>query len=155
EGFEKLIPKLYFARGNYFKFLGKSPFSRLVYPLPEPGGLGIHYTIDLNMQGRLGPDVEWIEDLDFTPNPVLKNKFVQEASKYWPEISYRELYVDYCGIRPKLSAKGEPAADFKIMTPQDFNGAPLVQTFGIESPGLTSSLAIAQEVAKIYKNYYS
>lgn len=145
-GIEQNLPETYFAKGNYFVFSGNNPFSHLIYPLPEPGGLGVHLTIDLAGHGRFGPDVDWIEEIDFIPNEHRKQKFISEVSKYWPQIIHREIWVDYCGIRPKLSKQNEPAKDFMILGPKDFNNAPIVQLLGIESPGLTSSLAIAEYV---------
>lgn len=145
-GVEQEVPETYYAKGNYFTYTGATPFRRLVYPMPEPGGLGVHLTLDLQNRGRFGPDVEWIDQLDFIPNSTREGAFVREVSRYWPDITGRTLTVDFCGVRPKLSRPGEPAADFRIDGPEAYGGAALVQLFGIESPGLTSALAIGDYV---------
>ncbi|MFG6460904.1 NAD(P)/FAD-dependent oxidoreductase [Roseateles sp. DXS20W] len=141
-------PPLYFARGHYFSLAGRAPFSRLIYPLPVDGGLGVHLTLDLGGQARFGPDVQWLPDtdpaaLDYAVDPALAPAFEAEVRGYWPGLPAGALQPAYSGIRPKLSGPGEAAADFRIDT-----GTPgLVQLFGIESPGLTSCLALAEEVA--------
>jgi L-2-hydroxyglutarate oxidase LhgO len=145
-GVNQAIPEIFYAKGNYFSYSGSTPFRRLIYPLPEPGGLGVHLTLDLNNRGRFGPDVEWIETPDFMPNAARGDTFVREVSQYWPEIVQREMTIDFCGIRPKLTRPGEPAADFRIDGPDLYDGVNLVQLFGIESPGLTSALAIGEYV---------
>ncbi len=144
-----LIPPLHLARGSYFTVPGKLAFSRLIYPVPEPGGLGVHLTLDLGGMMRFGPDVEWITAKDYTVDPARAAHFDAEIRKYWPDLPAGELSPTYSGIRPKLSGPGEPAADFVIQGP-DVHGVPrLVNLFGIESPGLTASLAIAEEVARM------
>ena len=141
------IPPAYFAKGNYFVLQAKAPFSRLVYPVPEPGGLGVHLTLDLAGQARFGPDVEWVERPEFTVDPRRAESFYAAIRRYWPGLPDGSLQPGYAGIRPKLSGPGEPAADFLIQGP-DTHGVPgLVNLYGIESPGLTSSLAIAGHVA--------
>ena len=141
------IPPAYFAKGNYYVLQTKMPFSRLVYPVPEPGGLGVHLTLDLAGQARFGPDVEWVERPDFTIDPRRADSFYAAIRRYWPGLPDGSLQPGYAGIRPKLSGPGEPAADFLIQGP-DIHGVPgLVNLYGIESPGLTSSLAIAEHVA--------
>jgi L-2-hydroxyglutarate oxidase LhgO len=139
--------KIWFARGNYFTYSGSTPFKHLIYPMPEPGGLGTHLTLDMQGRGKFGPDVEWVDNIDFQPNASRRHRFLDAISRYWPEIANRELTIDFCGIRPKLSGPGEPARDFLINGPDAYGGRPLIQLFGIESPGLTSSLAIAGHVA--------
>jgi L-2-hydroxyglutarate oxidase LhgO len=141
-------PRLRFARGHYFSLAGRAPFSRLVYPLPVDGGLGVHLTLDLGGQARFGPDVQWLPHadpatLDYAVDPALGPAFEAEVRGYWPALPRGALQPAYSGIRPKLSGPGEAAADFRIDT-----GTPgLVQLFGIESPGLTASMALAEEVA--------
>ncbi len=142
------LPTARLARGNYFQLSGRAPFSRLVYPLPEPGGLGVHLTLDLAGQGRFGPDVEWIDRIDYRIDPRRADGFYAEIRKYWPALRDGALSPAYAGIRPKISGPDEPAADFMIQGPSDHGVAGLVNLFGIESPGLTASLAIAQVVAR-------
>lgn len=140
-------PQAYFARGCYFSISGRAPFSRLVYPVPEPGGLGVHLTLDMGGQARFGPDVEWIDGLDYTVDPRRADGFYAEIRKYWPDLADGALQPDYSGIRPKISGPGEPAADFRIDGPREHGHAGLVALYGIESPGLTSALALAGLVA--------
>ncbi|WP_428686532.1 NAD(P)/FAD-dependent oxidoreductase, partial [Roseibium sp.] len=139
-------PKAYLAKGNYFKLQGKAPFSRLVYPVPEPGGSGVHITLDLQHQARFGPDVEWVDRIDYEVDPARGDKFYAAIRSYWPGLPDRSLIPDYCGFRPKISAPGEPAADFRIDGPEAHGFEGLVALYGMESPGLTSALAIADEV---------
>ena len=149
EGFPREhLPTAYLARGNYFQLVGRAPFSRLVYPLPEPGGLGVHLTLDLAGQARFGPDVEWIDAIDYRVDPVRADGFYAEIRKYWPALRDGALSPAYAGIRPKISGPHEAAADFVIQGPRDHGVAGLVNLFGIESPGLTASLAIAREVVR-------
>lgn len=145
---ENRVPETFFARGNYFAVPGKPAFSRLIYPVPEPGGLGVHLTLDLGGNMRFGPDVEWIDEIDYRTSNARRGHFEDEIRKYWPGLQASSLSATYCGIRPKLSRPGEPAADFVIAGPESHGVPGLVQLFGIESPGLTSSLAIAQEAAQ-------
>lgn len=142
-------PKLRFglAKGNYFRLSGRAPFSHLIYPVPEPGGLGIHLTLDLGGQARFGPDVEWVETEDYRVNPARRDAFEASIRQYWPGLSSGALEPDYAGIRPKLGGPGDPAEDFRIDGPAVHGAAGLVVLAGIESPGLTSALAIAGEVA--------
>lgn len=144
----KSVPPLRYARGNYFSVTGKPAFSRLIYPVPEPGGLGVHLTLDLNGGMRFGPDVEWIDDKDYTVDPRRADHFYGEIRRYWPGLADGGLSPTYSGIRPKLSGPGDPAADFVIQGPETHGIAGLVNLFGIESPGLTSSLAIAELVVQ-------
>ncbi len=152
------IPTIHLAKGSYFALSGRAPFRHLIYPLPEPGGLGVHVTPDLGGQVKFGPDVEWLPDhslddqqpdapLDFTVDPQRVGHFVAAVRRYWPALPVDALVPAYAGIRPKLSGRGEPAADFMIAGPDVHGVAGLVNLFGIDSPGLTSSLAIAEHVA--------
>lgn len=147
------VPTMRFAKGSYARLAGRSPFKRLVYPVPEPGGLGVHVTLDLGGQARFGPDVEWLEttdpsNLNFDPSLDIVARFADRIRSYWPDASAERLVPDYSGVRPKLSGPGEPAADFRIDGPERHGIPGLVNLFGIESPGLTSSLAIAREVMR-------
>jgi L-2-hydroxyglutarate oxidase LhgO len=141
-------PTAHYAKGSYFTLAGRSPFSRLIYPVPEPGGLGVHLTLDLGGQARFGPDVEWVDDLDYAVNPARAQKFYGAVRAYWPDLADGQLSPAYSGIRPKLSGPGEPAADFRIDGPGDHGVPGLINLFGIESPGLTASLALADLVAE-------
>ena len=144
------VPKEYFAKGNYFTLSGRAPFSRLVYPVPEPGGLGVHLTIDLGGQAKFGPDVQWVASPDdLVVDPLRGEGFYAEVRKYWPALPDGALIPGYAGMRPKISGPGEPAADFMIDGPASHGVQGLVNLFGIESPGLTSSLAIGRHVASM------
>ncbi len=141
------IPSAYFAKGNYYSLSCKAPFSHLVYPIPEPGGLGVHLTLDLAGQARFGPDVEWIDDadgrIDYTVDPHRADRFYREIRAYWPDLPDASLQPAYSGVRPKISPPGAPAADFLIAS----HGNPhYLGLYGIESPGLTAALAIADQV---------
>ncbi|TIP77143.1 MAG: FAD-dependent oxidoreductase, partial [Mesorhizobium sp.] len=125
-----------------------APFSRLVYPVPEPGGLGVHLTLDLDGVARFGPDVEWTDQLDYRVEPTRGERFYDEIRRYWPDLADGSLQPAYSGIRPKLSGPGEANADFVIQDAAVHGVESLVNLFGIESPGLTSSLAIADHVAQ-------
>jgi L-2-hydroxyglutarate oxidase LhgO len=143
----KYVPPLHLARGVYFTYSGKVPFEHLIYPVPEPGGLGTHLTLDLAGQARFGPDVEWVDTVDYTVDPVRLPKFAAAARRIWPALDPGRLQPGYAGIRPKITGPGEPAGDFVISGPADHGCEGLVNLFGIESPGLTASLAIADLVA--------
>ncbi|RWA77240.1 NAD(P)/FAD-dependent oxidoreductase [Mesorhizobium sp.] len=150
EGFDRqFLPTLRYAKGNYFSVAGRTPFSRLVYPVPEPGGLGVHLTLDLGGTARFGPDVEWTDTLDYRVDPARGECFYAAIRRYWPELPDGSLQPAYSGIRPKLSGPGEANSDFVIQHAATHGVAGLVNLFGIESPGLTSSLAIAEHVAHI------
>ncbi|MBP4052318.1 NAD(P)/FAD-dependent oxidoreductase [Chromobacterium violaceum] len=137
------IPPARYARGVYFSLQGRAPFSRLVYPLPEAGGLGSHLTLDLAGQARFGPDVEWVDGVDYRVDPARADAFYRAVRAWWPQLPDGALAPGYAGIRAKIAGPGEPDADFVIQGPA-VHGAPgLVNLFGIESPGLTSCLAIA------------
>jgi len=141
------VPRLVLAKGNYFTFAGKPAFSRLIYPTPIVGGLGVHVTLDLAGRMRFGPDVEWIERENYDVNPARAELFYVRIRTYWPGLPDGTLSPDYSGIRPKLSGAGEPQGDFMIDAPAQHGLPGLVQMFGIESPGLTSSLSLGEEVA--------
>jgi L-2-hydroxyglutarate oxidase LhgO len=144
EGFPgTLVPKEFYAKGNYYSLTRKAPFSRLVYPVPEPGGLGVHVTLDLAGQARFGPDVEWIDRIDYRVDPGRSERFYAAIRKYWPGLPDGSLSPGYAGIRPKTAGPGEPAPDFVVQGPSAHGIPGLVHLFGIESPGLTSSLALA------------
>jgi len=141
------VPRLVLAKGNYFSYSGRPVFKRLVYPTPMPGGLGVHVTLDMAGRMRFGPDVEWIEHENYDVDPARAEVFYARIRTYWPGLPDHSLTPDYAGIRPKLSGRGEPQGDFMIDTPADHGLPGLVQMFGIESPGLTSSLSLAEAVA--------
>ena len=142
-------PAAHFARGHYYAYSGASPFQRLVYPVAEAGGLGVHVTLDLGGQARFGPDVRWIDEVDYTFDDSHRADFLAAIRCYFPEVDEDRLHPGYTGIRPKIVGPGEPAADFRIDGP-DRHGVPgLVNLLGIESPGLTASLAIAGQVVDI------
>jgi L-2-hydroxyglutarate oxidase LhgO len=146
-GLAQALPLAYFAKGNYFTLVGKAPFSRLIYPVPEKAGLGVHLTLDLGGQAKFGPDVQWVEDpADLQVDPRRGDAFYAEVRKYWPGLADGALQAGYAGMRPKINAPHEAAADFMIQGPAEHGVAGLVNLLGIESPGLTSSLAIADEV---------
>ncbi|MCQ2028095.1 NAD(P)/FAD-dependent oxidoreductase [Stutzerimonas zhaodongensis] len=140
------VPPRFFAKGSYFSLATATPFRHLVYPLPEPGGLGVHLTLDLGGQARFGPDVEWVDKLDYTMDESRADRFYAAIRRYWPALPDDGLRPAYTGIRPKISGPGEPAADFRIDGPAEHGIAGLVNLFGIESPGLTAALALADEV---------
>ena len=142
------IPPLHLAKGNYYGLAGAAPFSRLVYPVPSEGGLGVHLTLDLGGQARFGPDVEWVDQEDYAVDPGRAERFYGEVRKYWPGLPDGALQPAYAGIRPKLHGPGESAPDFLIQR-EEAHGVPgLVNLFGIESPGLTACLALAEEAAR-------
>ncbi|HEV8108197.1 MAG TPA: NAD(P)/FAD-dependent oxidoreductase [Burkholderiales bacterium] len=149
EGYRaELAPGEFYAKGNYYSLARRSPFSRLVYPVPEPGGLGVHVTLDLAGQARFGPDVEWIERIgrkeDYAVDPRRAERFYAAIRRYWPALPDGALLPGYSGIRPKTAGPREPAPDFRIQGPGEHDIAGLVHLFGIESPGLTASLALAK-----------
>ncbi|MEK6347662.1 MAG: NAD(P)/FAD-dependent oxidoreductase [Burkholderia sp.] len=140
------IPRARYAKGNYYALSGRAPFSRLIYPVPEPGGLGVHLTLDLANQARFGPDVEWIDTIDYRVDPGRAGRFYEAIRRYWPALPDAALQPAYSGIRPKLDAPDGGSADFMIQSARDHGVPGLVNLYGIESPGLTASLAIASEV---------
>lgn len=143
------IPTAYYAKGNYFTLSGRSPFSRLIYPVPVPGGLGVHITVDLGGQAKFGPDVEWIPGIDYTVDPHRADKFYAAVRKYWPALKDGALQPGYAGIRPKIVPPGAPAQDFTLQGPAEHGVPGLINLFGIESPGLTASLALAERVSAL------
>jgi L-2-hydroxyglutarate oxidase LhgO len=144
----QFIPKVHFAKGSYFALSGASPFSRLIYPMPPPGGhLGIHMTIDLGGAARFGPDSEWVHNLDYAVDPQRAALFAEAIRQYWPGLSEAKLRPAYAGIRPKISGPGEASRDFCISGPNEHGVAGLVNLFGMESPGLTASLALGEYIA--------
>jgi len=151
------IPKAYFAKGNYFSLSGKSPFTHLIYPIPEPGGLGVHLTLDMGGQAKFGPDVEWLDiegegQIDYTVNPSRGDGFYEAVRRYWPGLKDGSLQPDYSGVRAKIVPPNAPAGDFCFNGPQDHGLQGLFNLYGFESPGLTSSLAIAKHLEGLIKS---
>ena len=147
------IPEAYFVKGNYFSLSGKTPFRHLIYPVPEQAGLGVHLTLDLNGRAKFGPDVEHIESTDektinYAVDPSRVGHFEKQIRQYWPGLPSNSLTPDYSGVRPKIKMNGKVEADFRIDNTEQHGVPGLINLFGIESPGLTASLAIAQEVQK-------
>lgn len=150
EGLPKqYIPKGYYAKGSYFSLTKRAPFSHLIYPVPEAGGLGVHLTLDLAGQARFGPDVEWIDEIDYSVDQQRCNKFYAAIRNYWPNLPDDTLQGAYSGIRPKITPQGVTAADFRIDGSATHGVNGLINLFGIESPGLTASLAIADYVVTL------
>ena len=145
----QMVPALHLAKGNYFSLATRSPFSRLIYPVPAEGGLGVHLTLDLAGRARFGPDVEWVEAIDYAVDPTRAETFYAAIRTYWPELPDGSLQPDYSGIRPKIARPGGSSTDFVIQTAKDHGVPGLINLFGIELPGLTSSLAIAELVAQL------
>ena len=148
---QQQIPKAYFAKGNYFSLSGKSPFSHLIYPIPEPGGLGVHLTLDMGGQAKFGPDVQWLEidnedQVDYTVDPKRGEGFYEAVRRYWPQLKDGTLQPDYSGVRAKIVPPNTPAGDFCFNGPSDHELQGLFNLYGFESPGLTSSLAIAKHL---------
>lgn len=142
-----LAPGEFYAKGNYYSLARRAPFSRLIYPVPEPGGLGVHITLDLAGQARFGPDVEWIDRIEYSVDPGRSARFYAAIRRYWPGLPDGALSPGYAGIRPKTAGPGDPAPDFAIQGPAEHGIPGLVNLYGIESPGLTASLALADTVA--------
>jgi L-2-hydroxyglutarate oxidase LhgO len=145
----ELIPPAYLAKGNYFSCSARAPFSRLIYPVPEPGGLGVHLTLDMAGQARFGPDVEWVDRIDYAVDPARAERFYPAIRKYWPTLPDGALVPGYSGMRPKIVPPAVASQDFLIQGPKDHGVDGLINLFGIESPGLTSSLAIADHVGAL------
>jgi L-2-hydroxyglutarate oxidase LhgO len=143
------VPTSYIVKGSYFRLTGRSPFQRLVYPIPEHGGLGVHLTLDLAGQARFGPDVQWMDEYDYEVDPRRAERFYAAIRQYWPGLPDGALQPAYAGFRPRITGPGEPAADFRIDGPATHGFPGVVNLFGIESPGLTASLAIAEFVAEL------
>jgi L-2-hydroxyglutarate oxidase LhgO len=153
------IPALFLAKGNYAGLSVKSPFRHLVYPVPEPGGLGVHVTLDMGGRARFGPNVEWLAsndpaNIDYTVSPDIAARFAPVVASYWPGVKAEMLAPDYAGVRPKLAGPDQPNADFRIDGPPSHGLPGLVNLFGIESPGLTASLAMAENVAGLLVEGY-
>ena len=140
-------PQAYYARGVYFSLVGRAPFSHLIYPIPEPGGLGVHLTLDLGGQARFGPDVEWVDHPDYRVDPARAERFYTAIRHWWPGLEDGRLQPAYAGVRPKIVGPGEVDADFRIDGPAAHGVPGLVHLYGIESPGLTAALAIGARVA--------
>jgi L-2-hydroxyglutarate oxidase LhgO len=149
------VPRAYFAKGNYYALAGKAPFQHLIYPIPEAAGLGVHLTLDLGGQAKFGPDVQWLpevtepEQIDYSVDPRRADGFYAEVRKYWPGLRDGQLTPSYSGVRPKITALHETAADFVIQGPESHGVTGLINLFGIESPGLTSCMAIGEEVVQL------
>jgi len=150
-------PALRFCKGSYFGLSGRAPFRHLIYPMPQVGGLGVHLTLDLAGQARFGPDVEWLDGeadpaaLDYRVDPARAAAFAAEVRRYWPGLPEGALQPAYSGVRPKLSGPGEAAADFRIEGPAEHGLPGLVQLLGMESPGLSSCLAVAESVVDLLR----
>jgi L-2-hydroxyglutarate oxidase LhgO len=140
------VPPTHYAKGNYYQLATRAPFSRLIYPMPNNAGLGVHITLDLAGQGRFGPDVEWTDRIEYSVDPRRADGFYAAIREYWPGLPDGSLVPGYAGIRPKIVPPGAPPADFVIQGPRDHGVPGIVNLFGIESPGLTASMAIADEV---------
>ena len=146
----KHIPTAFYAKGNYFTLSGQSPFKRLIYPVPESAGLGVHLTLDMGGQTKFGPDVEWVQSPDHLQVDARRgDAFYAEVRKYWPQLKDGALEPGYAGIRPKISGPNETSADFLIQGEREHGIKGLVNLFGIESPGLTSCLAIGEHVVQM------
>ncbi|MEZ5582375.1 MAG: NAD(P)/FAD-dependent oxidoreductase [Candidatus Competibacteraceae bacterium] len=143
------IPRYFYAKGNYYTLAGRAPFKHLIYPLPEQAGLGVHVTLDLGGQARFGPDVEWVDHINYHVDQRRADVFYAAIRRYWPALQDDALQPGYAGIRPKLQGPGQPAVDFLFQGPKQHGIAGLINLFGIESPGLTASLAIAAEVIRL------
>ena len=142
------LPRPYYCKGSYYTLAGRSPFKRLIYPVPEAAGLGVHLTIDLAGQCRFGPDTEWVDGIDYDVDPARAEKFYAEVRRYWPDLPDGALSPAYAGMRPKLDPAGAPVRDFLVEGPERHCVPGLVNLFGIESPGLTASWPLACEVAR-------
>lgn len=143
-----LAPQAFYARGVYFTYAGKAPFSHLIYPIPEAGGLGVHLTLDLSGQAKFGPDVEWIAAPDYQLDPTRAERFAHAIRSWWPALDPQRLQPAYAGVRPKIVGPGQADADFRIDDPGTHGVSGLIHLYGIESPGLTAALAIGAEVTR-------
>jgi L-2-hydroxyglutarate oxidase LhgO len=146
---QEFVPRQHLAKGSYFTLSGNAPFERLIYPLPTTASLGLHYSIDLGGQARFGPDVEWIDSIDYEVDANRAGEFESSIRRYFPALTSGALSPGYAGVRPKIVGPGEPPGDFEVHGSQTHGIAGLVNLFGIESPGLTSSLAIGRHVAAL------
>ena len=148
----RFVPTAYYAKGNYFMLQGRSPFSRLIYPVPVPGGLGVHLTLDMGGQTKFGPDVQWIDAIDYAVDPARGAAFYAAVRRYWPGLGDGALVPGYSGIRPKIAPAGDPSHDF-VVQGQDIHGVPgLINLFGIESPGLTAAIALGDLVCQLARS---
>ncbi len=145
----RTIPPLHYAKGNYFYLSGRSPFRHLIYPMPSGSWLGVHVGLDLSGRCRFGPDIHWVDELDYDVDDTQLEAFYASIRRYWPQLPDAALHPDYTGIRPKLTPKGAAPMDFVVQSERDHGVAGLVNLYGIESPGLTSSLALAEHVAAL------
>ncbi len=145
---QELVPPCYYAKGNYYSLATRPPFTRLIYPVPEAAGLGVHLTLDLAGQARFGPDVEWIDEIDYDVDLSRADGFYRAIRDYWPGLKDGQLAPGYAGVRPKLAGPDAPANDFMIQGPAEHGIPGLVNLFGIESPGLTASIALAAHVVR-------
>ncbi len=143
------FPKAYLAKGNYFSLLGKQPFSRLVYPMPVPGALGVHVTVDLAGQCKFGPDIEWVVTRDYDMDPSRADSFYAAVRAYYPDLKDGALTPSYAGLRPKIHGPGDPQPDFMVQGPAEHGVPGLINLFGIESPGLTASPGVARAVLRL------
>jgi len=143
------IPDPHLAKGSYYTLTGRAPFRHLIYPMPEAGGLGVHLTLDMGGQARFGPDVEWVDRRNYDVDPRRADGFYAAIRRYWPALPDGALQPGYAGIRPKIAPPGAPAADFVIQGPAEAGADGYIGLYGIESPGLTAALAIAEDVAAI------
>ncbi len=143
------FPPRFLAKGSYCDVSGKAPFTHLIYPIPVAGGLGIHVTLDLQGRARLGPNVEWIDQENYSVSQSLAAEFQKACEGFWPKIRHRNITASYCGIRPKISGPDQSVSDFHIKTGSSIGAPRLINLFGIESPGLTSALAIARYVESL------
>lgn len=143
------IPPSFYCKGNYFTVSGKNPFSRLIYPVPQAAGLGVHVTLDMGGQLRFGPDVEWVDELNYDVDPARAEAFYDAIRAYWPDLPDGALAPGYAGIRPKIAKPGGSGEDFIVQGPQETGVSGMVALYGIESPGLTASLPIAEHVASL------
>jgi L-2-hydroxyglutarate oxidase LhgO len=147
--YRRALPNAYFAKGHYYVYAGTSPFNHLIYPIAEAAGLGVHVTLDMAGQARFGPDVQWIDSPDYAFDGHDPGPFVEAIRTYFPALDETRLQAGYTGIRPKITAPGEPAADFLVLGPDEHGVRGLIHMLGIESPGLTASLALAELVASM------
>jgi L-2-hydroxyglutarate oxidase LhgO len=143
------VPRDHLCKGNYFTLAGRMPFQRLVYPVPVAAGLGVHYTLDMAGRGRFGPDVQWLDRVDYAVDPRRGEAFYAAIRRYWPDLPDGALEPGYAGIRPKIHNAAEPAADFAIHGPAEHGAPGIIALYGIESPGLTACLALADLVKEM------
>ena len=143
------VPGSWLAKGSYFALSGRAPFSRLIYPVPVPGGLGTHLTLDLGGQARFGPDVEWVATEDYAVDPARAAGFAASIRRWWPELPDGALSPDYSGIRPKIVPPEVARQDFVVQTAREHGVPGLINLFGIESPGLTAAIALAEHVRAV------